>query len=564
MSTSLPMSRLQLFAACLAFAHLLHAAPIPGMPTPLTVSSGVTLSSTSTTSTASPTWPSPYVVTSPSASSSPTPVPSTSTLTHVATDYVTITATQTAAPVTVTQTLLLTSTLTGVSTVTDLPTPTTEASSPDAAATVTPAPSPTAWMVPSDFGGNLSSALAVSKWAWGMTNVDVVDGIPSTAWAAPTSTSTAPSSTATATTNNAAAVFPAVDLSNTTAMKVLFPKGSINPANKNAPTGGTGMYMTPLDLSDATNVTLEYSVFFPEDFDFVKGGKLPGLYGGHTGCSGGAESEDCFSTRLMFRAGGKGEIYLYIPRDVQPPALCNTPPVSYCDTQYGLSIGRGAWTFKTGAWTTLRQEIKLNTPGLADGAFKVFANDELVISSDAVIFRLALNSSTSATPTPTPTPSSTSTDAAEPTTTSSDGGLLGGLLGGLGDNVGGLGDNLGDLLKRDLPSTSATSALFSFYTMPTVTQTETVTPTATQTVTSTTNVPLFATPSPLLPPIASGLLGNSGLLGGSILAPKKLDKSDATFEGIMFDTFFGGKDPSYAPPKDEYIYFNRIGLNINA
>ncbi|GAA5921635.1 hypothetical protein JCM1841_000885 [Sporobolomyces salmonicolor] len=560
MSTPMSMSRLQLFAACLAFAHLLHAAPIPEMPTPLTLSTGVTLSSTSRTSTASPTWPSPYIVTSPSASSSPTSSLSTSTLTEVATDFVTITATQTAAPVTVTQTLLLTSTLTGDSTGTDAPTPTTKASSSDSVASVTPAPSPTAWMVPSDFGGNLSSALAVSKWAWGMTNVDVVDGIPSTAWTSPTSTSAAPSSTATATTNNAAAVFPAVDLSNSTAMKVLFPKGSINPANKNAPTGGTGMYMTPLDLSDATNVTLEYSVFFPEDFDFVKGGKLPGLYGGHTGCSGGAESEDCFSTRLMFRSGGKGEIYLYIPRDVQPAALCNTPPVSYCDTQYGLSIGRGAWTFKTGAWTTLRQEIKLNTPGLADGAFKVFANDELVISSDAVIFRLAPdsgNSSTSATPTPTSTPLSTSTATAEPTSTSSGGGLLGGLLGGLGDD-------LGNLLQRDLPSTSATSSSFSFYTMPTVTQTETVTPTATETVTSTTNIPLFATPSPLLPPIAGGLLGNSGLLGGSILAPKKQDKTDAAFEGIMFDTFFGGKDPSYAPAKDEYIYFNRIGLNINA
>lgn len=54
-----------------------------------------------------------------------------------------------------------------------------------------------------------------------------------------------------------------------------------------------------MDLSTAKNVTLEYSIFFPTGFDFVKGGKMPGLYGGHTGCSGGQQSEDCFSTRLM-------------------------------------------------------------------------------------------------------------------------------------------------------------------------------------------------------------------------------------------------------------------------
>lgn len=52
-------------------------------------------------------------------------------------------------------------------------------------------------------------------------------------------------------------------------------------------------------MSNATNVTLEYSVFFPDGFNFVKGGKLPGLFGGHKGCSGGQQSEDCFSTRLM-------------------------------------------------------------------------------------------------------------------------------------------------------------------------------------------------------------------------------------------------------------------------
>lgn len=92
-------------------------------------------------------------------------------------------------------------------------------------------------------------------------------------------------------------------------MQVLYPKGSINP--NPAHTGGVGFYATPVDFTKANNVSLSYSIFFPADFDFVKAGKLPGLTGGHGGCSGGKNADDCFSTRLMWRAGGLGELYLY-------------------------------------------------------------------------------------------------------------------------------------------------------------------------------------------------------------------------------------------------------------
>ena len=68
-------------------------------------------------------------------------------------------------------------------------------------------------------------------------------------------------------------------------LQIRYPNGSINPGN--SPQGGTEFYAKPLDISLATNASLEYSVYFPHDFEFVKGGKLPGLYGGHKGCSGG-------------------------------------------------------------------------------------------------------------------------------------------------------------------------------------------------------------------------------------------------------------------------------------
>jgi hypothetical protein len=125
----------------------------------------------------------------------------------------------------------------------------------------------------------------------GRKNLQIVTEIPINAWADG---------------SNAASTNP--DNSSSSFLQLLFPQDSIDPARK--PTGGAEFYATPLDISSAQNVSLKYSVFFPTDFDFVLAGKMPGLYAGHRGCSGGNAALDCFSTRLMWRKEGAGELYL--------------------------------------------------------------------------------------------------------------------------------------------------------------------------------------------------------------------------------------------------------------
>ena len=121
----------------------------------------------------------------------------------------------------------------------------------------------------------------------GRRNLQIVTDVPINAWANGSNvTSTDPSSI----------------------LQLFFPQDSIDPARK--PTGGAEFYATPLDISNAQNVSLKYSVFFPANFDFVLAGKMPGLYAGHKGCSGGNAALDCFSTRLMWRKEGAGELYL--------------------------------------------------------------------------------------------------------------------------------------------------------------------------------------------------------------------------------------------------------------
>lgn len=76
-----------------------------------------------------------------------------------------------------------------------------------------------------------------------------------------------------------------------------YPIGSCNPSSKIQ--GGCGLYTQPLILKDKRTTFLEYSVLFEKEFDWVKGGKLPGLFGGKPGSSGGSKATEGFSCRLM-------------------------------------------------------------------------------------------------------------------------------------------------------------------------------------------------------------------------------------------------------------------------
>lgn len=173
-------------------------------------------------------------------------------------------------------------------------------------------------------------------------------------------------------------------------------KGAV--ALNDSPKGGFSFY-TPgpkdskLDLTKAREISFGYSVKFSKGYEFNKGGKLPGVYGGvnedtAATCSGGRHDDGCFSCRFMFRPEGAGELYLYIPADSNRDNLCGDDGEGKCreassnGKTYGASIGTGLWYFKAGAWTSVRQVIHLNTPGKRDGWAKVYVNGD----SDPILY----------------------------------------------------------------------------------------------------------------------------------------------------------------------------------
>ncbi|QFR39071.1 hypothetical protein A9Q91_02445 [Candidatus Gracilibacteria bacterium 28_42_T64] len=150
-------------------------------------------------------------------------------------------------------------------------------------------------------------------------------------------------------------------------LKIFYPKGSYTPSKK--PVGGLGFIKK---LSNSyEHAKLTYKVKFDTDFDFVKGGKLPGFCGGD--CSrGGLDTDNGFSTRFMWRTNGYLEVYAYLATK---------------KGTYGKSLGRGMITMVPDKYYEISQEIVLNTPGKANGVLIVSVDGEEVYRNTELIFR---------------------------------------------------------------------------------------------------------------------------------------------------------------------------------
>ncbi|XP_069105634.1 uncharacterized protein [Argopecten irradians] len=135
-------------------------------------------------------------------------------------------------------------------------------------------------------------------------------------------------------------------------MKVKYADGSYS-NTKNIPRG-VQFYSQPPGVKGHSELTLSYDVYFPHNFDWVQGGKLPGLWGGSQTCSGHRDTDKCFSTRYMWRKGGAGEVYAYIPHDQYPSfsSWCS-PSNMICHDNSGQSIGRGNFHFQKETWQKL-------------------------------------------------------------------------------------------------------------------------------------------------------------------------------------------------------------------
>jgi hypothetical protein len=157
-------------------------------------------------------------------------------------------------------------------------------------------------------------------------------------------------------------------------LRVRLHAGAIDPGSmtrRGLPRSGTGFKARVLGPG-SDEALLRYWLRFSEGFEFVRGGKLPGLFGG-TGPSGGRipNGHDGFSLRLMWREQGRGEVYAYLPTS----------------RVHGSSLLSGRLRFVPGRWHELQQSVRLNTPGRADGRLALWQDGQALGELQGLRFR---------------------------------------------------------------------------------------------------------------------------------------------------------------------------------
>lgn len=138
-------------------------------------------------------------------------------------------------------------------------------------------------------------------------------------------------------------------------LRVEYPKGSFG-----GPSGGAG-WRYPLGVkANRHSAELRYTVLFEDGFDFVKGGKLPGLCGGPKTITGGDKvtGAEGWSARIMWRKEGRAQAYVY---------HMNQP------SKYGDEFDfPEELRFIPGQAAQIRIRVTMNTVGQRDGILQVW------------------------------------------------------------------------------------------------------------------------------------------------------------------------------------------------
>lgn len=165
-------------------------------------------------------------------------------------------------------------------------------------------------------------------------------------------------------------------------LRLLYPQGSVGPVGNSG--GGAEWRM---DLGQTYDeLHLSYRIRFGADFDFVLGGKLPGLAGG-TGNTGGntPNGTDGWSARMMWvtygpAPGDQANAIQYVYHPDQPGTFGDN--IRWDDT------ADGSWAdFEADRWYSFEHRIVMNTPGQYDGTIQVWLDGERVLDVDDLRFR---------------------------------------------------------------------------------------------------------------------------------------------------------------------------------
>jgi hypothetical protein len=166
------------------------------------------------------------------------------------------------------------------------------------------------------------------------------------------------------------------------ALRVFYPATCLGPSGTGGALACGAQWRSNIGGTRDT-LMLRYRVFFPKGFEWVKGGKLPGLCGSQCNTGGNIPTgTDGWSTRIMWRSNAQLTLYLYYPGQ---SGTYGTDLVFKDSTGKTLGV-------PTGVWHELVTKVSLNTPatagaGKSDGRVQAWFNGKLAVDSGGFRFR---------------------------------------------------------------------------------------------------------------------------------------------------------------------------------
>jgi hypothetical protein len=131
---------------------------------------------------------------------------------------------------------------------------------------------------------------------------------------------------------------------------------------------GMGFTWAPKSAGKPSAACLTYSIFVPDNFEFARGGRLPGFVTSTPDQDGTAGTP---SSRIAWRESGGLELRAQMADWLEPRRVAGDKP----------------YILPRGQWVSLEQEIVLNAPGARDGALRVWADGALVLEKTGLVIR---------------------------------------------------------------------------------------------------------------------------------------------------------------------------------
>ena len=151
------------------------------------------------------------------------------------------------------------------------------------------------------------------------------------------------------------------------AMSIDLPKDSGAPGSSLERKGGISFPWAPRSLKDKVSVCLSYKVMLPEDFEFNRGGALPGLSGQDE------QSGDGFLVRPTWAADGSVGMRSFSTLGGQKFKQQADAP--------GSAIPRGRWV-------SVEQEAVLNAPEQENGILRIWIDGALAVDRSDLAYRV--------------------------------------------------------------------------------------------------------------------------------------------------------------------------------